>query len=113
MPALFRICLTVSAMAMGLPGLAAAQSTTAFDGTYLGVSLQGSGSGRSCSPATSAPRPLTLSGGNARVVMGAQGDLVFQGTVDAHGVLTLRSGSGSLLSGRVDPGSYSMTWRKQ
>jgi hypothetical protein len=122
MRTLFRTTLVVSAMAMGLPSLAAAQS---FDGTYAGVSLRGSGNSKDCTTSSAAPRPLTIAGGNARVVLGAQGDIVFQGTVNAQGLMTLRSGTGALLAGKIDSAgnasgqagspacTYSMTWRKQ
>jgi hypothetical protein len=121
MRTLFRTALVVSAMAMGLPSLAAAQS---FDGTYAGVSLRGTGDSKDCTT-SAVPRPLTIAGGNARVVLGAQGDVVFQGTVNAQGLMTLRSGSGALLAGKVDSAgnasgqagsptcTYSMIWRKQ
>ena len=47
-------------MAMAIPGLAAAQSPTPFDGTYVGVSNTGDGF---CSPLVPVPRPLTISSG--------------------------------------------------
>jgi len=106
-----------------LPALA--QSITTFDGTYAGVSLQGTGNAKGCTTSSTVPRPLTISGGNAKTVMGAQGDLVFQGTVSAQGVLSMKGSSGGLLTGKVDGSgnasgavsgslcTYTMTWRKQ
>ena len=57
MRTLFRTGLAVSAMTIALPTVAPAQTTAAFDGTYGGVSIQGSG-GRTCTAAGPAPRPL-------------------------------------------------------
>ena len=51
----FRVFCFISVMA--IPGLAAAQSTTAFDGTYAGVSNTGGGS---CSPFMTVPRPVDV-----------------------------------------------------
>lgn len=94
-----------------------------FDGSYIGVSLEVSGRSY-CSPWAPAPRPLSITSNKARVLMGAHGDLVFEGTVDTLGNLTLR-GAGDLMSGKVDRAgnaaasvassycTYSMKWRKQ
>ena len=119
---LFRIWPMLSAMMIALPMVAAAQ-TTAFDGTYIGVSIQGTG-GRSCTPSAPAPRPLTIAGGNARLVIGISSS-VFQGPIDPQGGLRLHSGHGALLTGQVDASgnasgqillehcAYQMTWRKR
>jgi hypothetical protein len=103
MPTLFRTWLTVSAMAIALPAVASAQTSNAFDGTYVGVSVQDSG-GKGCTPAGTAPRPLTISGGNAQALMGMGGDVAFTGAVGAGGSAMMRSPKGSVLNLRIDAG---------
>jgi hypothetical protein len=123
MRTLFRIGLAVSAMTLATPVAAQAQAVTNFDGSYGGVSLTASGSGHSCAAASPVPGPLTISGGTAKT---AQGQVVFQGTVNAQGGLTLHSTLGTLMIGRVDPSgnatagltigqgcTYSFAWKKR
>ena len=123
MQMLCRISLAASAMAIAAPIGAQAQAVTSFDGSYAGVSLTASGSGHSCAAASPVPAPLTISGGNATTV---QGQASFQGTVTAQGVLSMKTGMGSIMTGKVDAGggasaavttshdcTYSFTWRKR
>ena len=110
-------------MAIALPALA--QAVNGFDGTYAGTSLQASGTAKGCTVSSPIPRPLTISGGVARLAMGAQGDMVFQGTVNAQGMLSMKGNVGGLLTGTVSSTgmangqvsgglcSYTMAWRKQ
>jgi hypothetical protein len=123
MQLLFRTALAVSAMAITAPVGAWAQAAAGFDGTYGGVSLTASGSGHSCAASSPVPGPLTISGGSAKT---AQGQAVFQGTVNAQGALNLHSALGTVMTGKIDQSgnataglttghdcTYSFAWRKR
>jgi hypothetical protein len=113
-----------------------ANSTSAFDGTYVGVSAENNSSGntlaggrartqgypgaRSCT-AFRAPARLTITNGGARV---RWGDRTLEGQVTPQGVLTMSTGYGQRFDGRIDDQhvvkgqvvgycAYTLTWRKQ
>ena len=109
--------------------------TSAFDGTYLGVSAennssrntlagghartQGYAGARSCQDFR-APARLTISGGHAQV---RWGDRTLEGNAAPDGSLTMTTGYGQKFDGRIDAQqikgqlvgycAYSLTWQKQ
>jgi len=113
--------------ALGLATSADAQAptpiTTAFDGTYAGVSRDVSKyvTGRSQCPPGGVPAPLTIT--NGAVTPGADGG--WQGTVSPQGALVLRNQHASRIDAQIDgqgtiKGQFSGTncvitfvWRKQ
>jgi hypothetical protein len=118
----FRIAFTAALPLVAGP--AAAQSTTSFDGSYVGASLQVSGDHRGCTTTATAPGPLTVSGGVARAVLGPQGNIIFEGPVDARGTMQLRGSTGTVLNATISGGTangyivgslcnYTMSWRKR
>ena len=115
-------------LAMPVAAQAPAPTTTAFDGTYVGVSstLEGTMLGetrgtRSCAP-NGKPGPLTITGGVPRY-----DDLrpaTYEGSVNTQGVLVLRAPYGARIdaqidgrgtvTGRLTSGcSYHMVWQKE
>jgi hypothetical protein len=113
-----------------------ANPTSAFDGTYVGVSAENNSSGntlaggrartqgyagaRSCTTFR-APARLTITNGRARV---RWGDRTLEGQVTPQGVLTMSTGYGQRFDGRIDDQhvvkgqvvgycAYTLTWRKQ
>jgi hypothetical protein len=98
----FRI-LCVASIAMAIASNARSQSTTAFDGTYQGVSTTAASGGSACVPATPAPRPLTIRNGAARFEAGMSGATVFEGTVSPQGTLLMRDNRANRLDGKIDP----------
>jgi hypothetical protein len=113
-----------------------ANPTSAFDGTYVGVSAENNSSGntlaggragtqgyagaRSCTTFR-APARLTISNGRARV---RWGDRTLEGQVTPQRVLTMSTGYGQRFDGRIDDQhvvkgqvvgycAYTLTWRKQ
>lgn len=117
----------VIAITMAAPSIAWAQSTTAFDGTYQGVSITANSGGSACVASTPIPRPLTVQNGMARFDAGMNGTTLFQGTVSPQGILSLRDNLADRLDGNIDPrgratGSVSLgarncvltaTWQRQ
>src|SRR5271165_65774 len=132
---------TFVALAAALPADAqspapSANATSAFDGTYVGVSAennsrsntlagsranpQGYGGARGCSTFR-APARLTITNGLARV---RWGDRTLEGQVTPEGVLTMSTGYGQRFDGRIDDQhvikgqavgycTYTLTWQKQ
>jgi len=128
-------------LAVGLPANAqppppSANPTSAFDGTYVGVSAENNSSGntlaggrartqgyagaRSCTTFR-APARLTITNGRARV---RWGDRTLEGQVTPQDVLTMSTGYGQRFDGRIDDQhvvkgqvvgycAYTLTWRKQ
>jgi hypothetical protein len=96
-----RILLTISACVLATPvtAQAPAPATTAFDGTYAGVSremnLTGTGRGRQCEP-PGVPDSLTITNG---VVRSAGG---FEGAVTPQGAVTLRRPDAFRIDGQID-----------
>jgi hypothetical protein len=128
-------------LAVGLPVGAQSPSppgsaTSAFDGTYVGVSAennsrgntlagrranpQGYAGSRGCSTFR-APAELSITNGLARV---RWGDSTLEGPVTPQGALTMSTGYGQRFDGRIDDQhvvkgqvvgycAYTLTWRKQ
>src|SRR5208337_3986619 len=114
-----------AAAALALPIPAGAQgTTTAFDGTYAGVSrtLEGTMTGhtsRSCPP-SGAAAPLTIVNGVARTAwLGTA-----EGSVSPQGALVMRAPNGARFDGQIDAKgtvtgrftsacSYQMVWQKK
>jgi hypothetical protein len=96
-----RLLLAV-ATAIALPSIAVAQSTTAFDGTYQGVSTTANSGGSACVPSTPVPRPLTIRNGAAQFDAGMSGTTVFEGTVSPQGELTMRDSLADKAIGTID-----------
>src|SRR3712207_3416694 len=93
---LARTVCTVAALTAAAPASAQAQTATAFDGTYRGISrqLEGAafgGSARACPVPNGAPAPLTIINGAARA---GAADNPMEGSVTPQGVLTMRSPRG-------------------
>jgi hypothetical protein len=140
-----RILVTIAACMSAIPVAAQAPgpTTTAFDGTYVGVSrtVEGfggpsGGSSRSstggnpendirCSPYGQLPGPLTIANGVARYSDRANWS---EGSVNVQGVLVMRRSDGRTLdaqidgrgtmTGRITGGdgwscSYHMVWQKE
>ena len=98
--------------------------TTAFDGTYTGVSrtLESTMSGhstRQCPP-NSRPAPLTITNGNARTAWGGTAE----GSVNPQGAFALHAPNGALIEGQIDARgaatarltsacSYQVVWQKK
>jgi hypothetical protein len=86
---------------VALPQGADAQST-AFDGTYIGVSATCNGamagSGRGC-PNLAAPRPISIAGGQAQLQWS---ESTLQGDVRSQGTLTLRAPTTGRLDAQID-----------
>lgn len=124
---LVRAHLVAVAAVASLASPAAAQTPgpTAFDGRYMGVSIQGTAnSGRErarCAPQASAPGPLTITNGVARQAL-ASG---WQGTVSPQGGLSMRNAREVHFEGQIDGQgtitgttagpicTYTLIWRKQ
>ena len=78
-----------------------ARHSTAFDGSYAGVSNTATG-GRSC-VAGLAPRPLTIGEGTAVWCAGFTGDITFRGTVTPQGDLLMKGSDGAIVTAKIDP----------
>jgi hypothetical protein len=113
----------VSAMALAMPISAQAQAVTSFDGTYAGVSLTTNGGNVACAAKAPVPAPMTISGGNATT---KQGDITYQGAVNAQGTLQLHTPAGTLMYGKVEASgaasagvtvghncTFSFAWKKR
>jgi len=94
----------VIALTMALPSIGVAQSNTAFDGTYAGVSNTATGAGSACNPFESTPRPLTIRNGIARFTGGSfgSGDVVFEGSVSPQGDLRMWDMFAHSIIGKID-----------
>ena len=112
----------------------AAPTTTAFDGTYAGVSrtfegeinavTRGAGSIPPACVPNGQPGPLVIAGGVARYNGSALGRVTWEGSVNAQGVLVMHDPHGSRIdaqndgrgtvTGRATSGcSYYMVWQKE
>jgi hypothetical protein len=101
-----------------VPAITYAQGVTTYDGTYIGVSLTGSGRGGACVPSAPVPRPLTIK--NGAVQWGA-----WQGTVTAQGAVSAKESNAANFNGRVEAGritgtanaggdcNFNFVWQKQ
>jgi hypothetical protein len=108
---------------------APAPATTAFDGTYAGVSrtLEGAmhadpNGTRTCTVPNGQPGPLTIAGGVVRWPDHAGGTA--EGSVNAQGVLVVHTSYGARIDAQIDGRgtvmgrynsfcSYQMVWRKE
>jgi hypothetical protein len=98
------LCAFAVASVIGAPQIAQAQSPTAFDGTYQGVSNTASGSGPNCSVFSPVPRPLTIKNGVAQFDAGLKGATAFQGNVTPQGALTMKDNLVNTITGRIEQG---------
>jgi hypothetical protein len=138
-----RVLVTIAACMSAIPvaAQAPAPTTTAFDGTYVGVSrtLQGKMEGRNAQGCSLNPQPglLTIAGGVARYPSAAwmpgsrPGGGAWEGSVNGQGVLVMRGQSGNRIDAQIDGRgtvtgrstvgcshqmdccSYQMVWQKQ
>jgi hypothetical protein len=118
MRALFRIALTVSAMALAITSAAPARAASGFDGTYAGVSATVD-NGSHC-PTPQTPGPLTIASGAATSATG-----FFTGAADANGHVVLHTKESTRFEGQIDTSgmlkvgggsprcTYTMIWKKQ
>jgi hypothetical protein len=86
---------------MAVPSIAVAQSNTAFDGTYAGVSNTQTGGVSGCDPYNPTPRPLTVSNGIAQY-WGGSLDL-FEGDVSSQGDFKMSDMVANIIIGKIDP----------
>jgi hypothetical protein len=100
-----RILLTIAACALVMPAAAQtpAPTTTAFDGTYAGVSrtLEGTTgfpTGKCSSQGGAGAPSITIANGIARSAWGAPAE----GTVSPQGVLLMRTTTGVRFDGQID-----------
>jgi len=100
----FRIFCVILLATAG-PSIVAAQSNTAFDGTYAGVSNSATGTSSDCNPLKSLPGPLTVRNSVARFTGGAfaDGDVVFEGTVSPQGDLKMWDMFAHNINGKIEP----------
>src|SRR5262249_22746264 len=94
--------LTIGVAALAMPAAAQAPATTAFDGTYAGVSREVSkvrtgGTAGNCG-VNGVPGPLTIKDG----VVQSRGSGGWEGTVNPQGVLVMRSPNASRFDGQID-----------
>jgi hypothetical protein len=105
-----RILLTITASVAAIPVLAQAPvpPTTAFDGTYAGMSLetssfmQGISAARWCATTNRAPAPLTITKDVVRSQRGGS----WEGSVSPQGVLVMRNARSVASQGTIR-GQYS------
>jgi hypothetical protein len=100
----FRTFCLVS-LTIAVPSIVFAQSNTAFDGTYAGVSNAATGAGASCQPFEAKPQPLMIADGHARLTAGsyASGLVVFEGDVSPQGDFKMWDMFAHNLIGTIDP----------
>jgi hypothetical protein len=99
-----RILLMIATCALAMPAAAQAPAptTTAFDGTYAGISREVSKSPsapRAKCPPSGALAPLTIKNG----VVVASGSAAWEGTVSPQGVLLMRNDRSVRVDGQIDP----------
>lgn len=111
----------VAAALLALPAIAASP----YDGSYIGTAAtftgtSSGGKGNVCSPMT-APAPLTINNGHATT---RWGDGPMEGDVAADGKLVMHSRAAGLFQGQIDAGGvlkgnyqgyciYSLTWQRR
>ena len=96
----FRTFCVVS-LTVAAPSIVVAQSNTAFDGTYAGVSNTQTGGESGCDPFNPTPRPLTVTNGIAQY-WGGSLDL-FEGDVSRQGDFKMLDMFANILIGKIDP----------
>jgi hypothetical protein len=121
-----RILLTIAACAVAMPAAAQAPApTTAFDGTYAGVSrtlegTMGFPTGKCSSQGGAGAPSLTIVNGIARSAWGTPAE----GSVSPQGVLVMRTTAGIRFDGQIDGKgtvtgrwagacSYQVVWQKK
>jgi len=121
-------CMLATPVAAQAP--APAPTTTAFDGTYVGVSrtLEGTMLNQTTRcPPLAQPGPLTIVGGVARIALGNTsyvGGGTAEGSVTPQGVLVLRTPFGERIDVQIDGRgtvtgrytsacNYQMVWQKE
>jgi hypothetical protein len=99
------ICI-MATIAIPIPLFAQGASTTAFDGTYRGVSRQveggpmgGGNAARYCQIPNGVPGPLTIVNGVARA---GSAENPLEGSVTPQGVLTMRTKNSGKFEGQID-----------
>jgi hypothetical protein len=120
-----KVLLTIAGLALATPASTQAPiPTTAFDGTYAGVSRAaapyGSGPSRGC-VASGVPAPLTITNG----VVHTRARGYWEGRVSPQGAVGMRKSDASRLDGQIDSEGtlrgqisgtncvYTLIWRKQ
>jgi hypothetical protein len=98
-----RILLMIATCALAMPAAAQAPAptTTAFDGTYAGISREVSKSPsapRAKCPPSGALAPLTIKNG----IILSSGPAAWEGTVSPNGVLILRNERSLRVDGQID-----------
>jgi hypothetical protein len=97
------IC-ALAALTAAVPVVAQTQTTTAFDGTYRGVSRTAEGGmggrhrTRACTP-DGIPATLIIASGAARTT---EAESPMQGSITSQGVLVMRADRGGLFQGQID-----------
>jgi hypothetical protein len=89
-------------IAVLIPGIARAQTVTAFDGAYAGVSNTALGGGPACDPFAAIPRPLTIRNGEAQFSGGPHGEIVFRGRVSPQGDFKMQDNRTDTIIGSID-----------
>jgi hypothetical protein len=123
---LARTVCALAALTITVPLPAHAQTATAFDGTYRGVSrhLEGAtfgGSTRMCPLPDGVPAPLRIVNGVARA---GSAENPLEGSVTAQGVLVMNGSRGARFEGQIDGQgravgrlmfvcSYQAVWQRQ
>jgi len=85
---------------MAVPSIVIAQSNTAFDGTYAGVSNTQTGGVSGCDLFDPTPRQLTVRNGIAEYWGGALD--YFQGDVSSHGDFKMSDMFANHITGKID-----------
>jgi hypothetical protein len=99
----FRTFSVISLM-IAVPSIVVAQSNTAFDGTYAGVSVTATGADSACKPFQPKPPPLTIRDGRGQFTAGSfvTGPMVFEGTASPQGDLRMLDMFARNLIGKID-----------
>jgi hypothetical protein len=124
---------TIAACMLATPvaAQAPAPTTTAFDGTYVGVSRTFEGNiygdvriqTRGCTPGGQ-PGPLTIAGGVARYNGSTVNRITYEGSVNAQGVLVMHSPRSARIDAQIDAHgtvtgratgdcNYQLVWQKE
>ena len=124
MSACTRALLALAVIGLSLPVSAQTPATTAFDGRYLGVSIEVSNSASHpghCAPVGGRPAPLVITNGVVRT----PGKGWWEGTVSPQGVIVMHNPNSLRVDAQIDAqgtirGQYSgpscintYVWRKQ
>jgi len=94
----YLICLV--SLTMAVPSIVIAQSNTAFDGTYAGVSNTQTGGVSGCDPFGPTPRTLTVRNGTAQYWGGSLD--YFQGEISSQGDFRMSDMFANIITGKID-----------